>query len=120
MLEHIGLFARFGAGRVFCNGFNGWMSGGSFVWFVIFKLLFSALLIGLTVYFVYFILRSSGKTLPSASTNVEGKGEDVSVTGALAILNERFAKGDIDESTYIRMKEVLKGKAPSKSGKEEA
>jgi len=88
------------------RGYNGgWASGGygfGFPWFgIVAGILFLAL-IGLVV---YMMLRLRKIERTSAAVPVNG-----SVPRSIEILDERFARGEIDTETYRTMKEVLETK----------
>jgi putative membrane protein len=88
------------------RGYNGgWASGGygfGFPWFgIVAGILFLAL-IGLVVYMVL-RLRKIERT--SAAVHV-----NASVPRSIEILDERFARGEIDAETYRTMKDVLETK----------
>jgi putative membrane protein len=109
MFGCLGSFARWGAGGPFSDGFYGWMNGGWFAGFMLLKLIFWVLLVALVVYLIVKVSRKDTHSIPGGSSGVVAD-----VKSALQILNERFARGEIDESTYLRMKSVLKGEATSK------
>ncbi len=81
----------------FCNGY-GFAGGMWFMW--IFWLLLFGLIIGLAVWAVNKLSRPSG---PSVQTAAPGG------SGALAILKERYARGEITREEFESMrKDILK------------
>ena len=81
---------RFGAGG---NGFGGSFGGPNF--FMMVPMILILLMI------VYFIHKAAN------SKNINSAPYDTSVSKAMTILNERFAKGEINQEEYIEKKEQL-------------
>jgi putative membrane protein len=69
-----------------------WSGGWSFWW------LFPLLMFGLLTLFAFFMLRGSWS---------EGGRHTDTTRGALTLLNERFAKGDISKEEYEEKKTIL-------------
>lgn len=79
---------------MFCNGFGGSYAGPNFFMMAI---MLAVLLF--TVYFAY-------KTINNKNLNLA---VDTSSSKAMAILNERFARGEISEEEYeIKKSQILK------------
>ncbi|MBP2034107.1 putative membrane protein [Clostridium algifaecis] len=79
---------------MFCNGFGGSYAGSNFFMMAI---MLAVLLF--TVYFAY-------KTINNKNLNLA---VDTSSSKAMAILNERFARGEISEEEYeIKKSQILK------------
>lgn len=88
------------------RGFNGgWASGGYGFGFPWFGLLAGVLFLALVAMVVYMAVRLKKieKSAPAGSVNA-------SVPRSIEILDERFARGEIDAETYRTMKEVLESK----------
>ena len=80
---------------MFCNnGFGGSFGGPNF-----FMMIPMILILLMVVYFMHKAI--SSKNINSATI-------DTSVSKAMTILNERFAKGEINQEEYIEKKEQLK------------
>lgn len=99
-------FSRFGGGY---NGFGGM---GSFwdinpMWMMGFGLL-RLLILGLIIFLVIrYLVPKLRRTESAPHVNGTVPGSTSSVDSALAILNERYAKGEIDSEAYQTMKEHL-------------
>ncbi|PKN61672.1 MAG: hypothetical protein CVU57_28015 [Deltaproteobacteria bacterium HGW-Deltaproteobacteria-15] len=77
--------------------FSSWMGGGIFPGTVFYLLLWALVLAGLA-YLTFRLLRSSK---PNLASNVRDR------IDSFEILRARFAKGELSEEQYAKMKEVL-------------
>jgi len=111
------LSSCFNAFSSFRGGFNGFGGPGMFrdinpMWMMGFGLL-RLLILGLIIYLVIrYLVPKLRRTEPAphaygASSGGAGPISHGAADSALAILNERYAKGDIDSETYQTMKENL-------------
>jgi len=106
------LSSCFNAFSSFRGGYNGFGGMGSFrdinpMWMMGFGLL-RLLILGLIIFLVIrYLVPKLRRTEPAPHINGAVPGSTGSVDGALAILNERYAKGEIDSEAYQTMKENL-------------
>lgn len=106
------LSSCFNAFSSFRGGYNGFGGMGSFrdinpMWMMGFGLL-RLLILGLIIFLVIrYLVPKLRRTEPAPHVNGGVPGGTGSVDGALAILNERYAKGEIDSEAYQTMKENL-------------
>lgn len=77
--------------------------------FPLVMLLFTAAIVGLIVYLFTTAGRASGRQTPPPAPP-----HPPASHGAEAILAERFARGEIDDATYLRQLTVLRGGAPAR------
>lgn len=82
------------------DGMNGWGWGG-WLLMVLLGLLLLALIIGIVV----LVARSAAPPPPAAGPD-RGSG---AASPAEHLLDERFARGEIDEEEYLRRRSVLRG-----------
>lgn len=101
-------------------GFRGWgfnydgFFGGFFPWFLILKFFSTLLIIGIIAY-AFSVLLKRTVTVSSVSGFSDVKAQSaVSYAEALKELNLRYVRGEIDEETYLRMKQNLVESANSK------
>ena len=80
-------------------GWVGW------VFMVLMMLLFVALIVGVVVLLVR--STSGGSARPPTAGSGSGQGPEAS--GAQQMLDERFARGEIEEEEYLRRRSVLRG-----------
>ena len=80
---------------MFCNGFG---AGGPYRGPNFFMMIPMILILLMIVYFMHKAINSK---------NINSVAVDTSVSKAMAILNERFAKGEINQEEYIEKKEQL-------------
>ena len=80
---------------MFCNGFG---AGGPYGGPNFFMMIPMILILLMIVYFMHKAINSK---------NINSVAVDTSVSKAMAILNERFAKGEINQEEYIEKKEQL-------------
>lgn len=108
------LSSCFNAFSSFRGGFNGFGGMGRYwdinpMWMMGFGLL-RLLILGLIIFLVIrYLVPRLRRTEPTPHVNGTGTvpGGTGSIDGALAILNERYAKGEIDSEAYQAMKENL-------------
>lgn len=106
------LSSCFNAFSSFRGGYNGFGGMGSFrdfnpMWMMGFGLL-RLLILGLIIILVIrYLVPKLRRTEPAPHVGGAVPGGTSSVDGALAILNERYAKGEIDSEAYQTMKENL-------------
>lgn len=94
----------------FSNGFGG-MMGGGFSWFAIiarglFSLAFLVLVIVLIIWLVRMAKRSHNQSHFGGYSPTTPAGSQ-EAAGALKILSERYARGEISEEEFLRMKKNL-------------
>lgn len=75
-----------------------WMMGSWFGWPLMF--LFPLLFLGLIIFLVYSFVSASSSTTSTRSVSAQAS--------AIDILNERYARGEITEDQYLKMKAQLK------------
>lgn len=102
----------------FGGGYHGYFDGGFFPWFFIIRAVIWLIVLSLIVYFVvrYFkgrnqVLPETSKvssSIPSAAPESK-KMVDEAAASALAVLNERYVRGELDDETYLRMKANIIG-----------
>ena len=81
-------------------GWVGW------VFMVLMMLLFVAVIVGVVVLLVR---STSGGSAAPRSTAGSGSGQGSEASGAQQMLDERFARGEIEEEEYLRRRSVLRG-----------
>jgi len=106
------LSSCFNAFSSFRGGYNGFGGMGSFrdinpMWMMGFGLL-RLLILGLIIFLVIrYLVPKLRRTEPAPHVSGAVPGGTGSADSALAILNERYAKGEIDSEAYQTMKENL-------------
>lgn len=101
-----------GAGCMGRMGYYGY-DGGLWMFFI-FKILFWVLILGAIIYLVSYLRKSylapvaSGSVAVQTQTTPSGR---ESAQEALRILNERYARGEIDDERYRIMKQNFTGEA---------
>ena len=86
------------------NGMHDGIGWGGWLFMLIFLLLLVALVIGI----VLVVLRSTGGLRSSTGAGTSAAGSMASST-AQQVLDERYARGEIDEEEYLRRRSVLRG-----------
>lgn len=86
------------------NGMHDGIGWGGWLFMLVFLLLLVALVVGI----VLVLLRSTGGLRSSTGAGASGGGSMASST-AQQVLDERYARGEIEEEEYLRRRSVLRG-----------